>query len=164
MRGRGVGVRGPGDAIRHPIILAMLVLWAVNDHVLKSLFANGWTGKLSDVAGLAVFPLIPFCAYEIACAFRGSPPRHARTVLLLSLLATGTFLIGVNTSETMADAFRIGLGAAQWPFRSLWSLTTGGGVPNLAPVLHTVDPTDLWTLPALLIPWAVAREGAPETV
>ena len=146
-----------GDCLRHPLTLGMLVLWVVNDHVLKALLANAWTGKLSDVAGLAVFPLIPVAAYELTCAVRGRVPRFRRTILLVSMAATGTLLAGINLSEPLANAFRVGLGAAQWPFLCLWSVFFESAVPPLTPVYHTMDPTDLWTLPALAIPYWIAR-------
>jgi hypothetical protein len=59
----------------------------------------------------------------------------------------------INTIGVAADAYRWGLGAAQWPFRAVyaWSL-----VP-IQPVRLTEDPTDLFTLPALIVPWYVVR-------
>jgi hypothetical protein len=49
----------PIDALRHPLWWIMLVLLICNDFVLKSAgLMPGWlTGKLSDFAGLMVFPL-----------------------------------------------------------------------------------------------------------
>jgi hypothetical protein len=38
----------------HPAFGAAVVVLALNDHVLKSRYPAWWTGKLSDVAGLAV--------------------------------------------------------------------------------------------------------------
>ena len=147
-----------GDALRHPLILAMLALWVVNDHLLKSAFANFWTGKLSDVASLAVFPLLPLCIYQLICAYRGARAHRTNQVLWISLLATGGVMVGINISDLCADAYRMGLGAAQWPFRALWGLLWDGVAPPVAQVFLTMDPTDLWTLPALVIPWWIGRE------
>jgi hypothetical protein len=149
----------PGDSFLHPVILGFLFVWALNDHLLKAAFANVWTGKLSDVASLAVFPLIPVCCYEIGCAWRGVEARHTQRVLWLSLLATGAVMAGINTWQPMADSYRWGLGLLQWPFRSLWQLLNGAGAASLKPVFLTQDPTDLWTLPALVIPWWVASRS-----
>ena len=144
----------PGEVIVHPIILALLVLWIINDHVLKAWLANAWTGKLSDVASLAVFPLLPFGLYEVACARLKRPPRHADAVLLASLAATGFVMASINTWAPAAEAYRWGLAAAQQPFRCLLG---GFTCPPFRPVFLTVDPTDLITLPALVIPWFLAR-------
>jgi len=155
---RAEPLTGPGESICHPLILGLLVLWAVNDHILKELFANGWTGKLSDVASLAVFPLIPMCVYQCVCALRGRAPLHADKLLLASLVATGAVMIGINISGPWASAYEIGLGAAQWPFRAMWDLLGGAEAPPLTTVVLTMDPSDLWTLPALWIPWRITRE------
>jgi hypothetical protein len=148
----------PGDYILHPLILSMLLLWAVNDHLLKDYFANMWTGKLSDIASLAVAPLLPLCFYEIVCGLRRSEPSRAPVVFALSLLAVGSLMVGINTSAAVGEGYRVGLGALQWPFRCLIPLLTGAEIPRLTRVFLTPDPSDLITLPALLIPyWVVQR-------
>lgn len=38
----------------HPVVLGAIVVLALNDHVLKARFPGWWTGKLSDVAGVAI--------------------------------------------------------------------------------------------------------------
>lgn len=50
----------PGRQLSHPLFLAALVTLALNDHVLKGagLLPTALTGKLSDVAGLLVAPLV----------------------------------------------------------------------------------------------------------
>ena len=47
-----------GDCLSHPLILLMLAVWLLNDHVLKDMFGNAFTGKASDVEGVIVFDLI----------------------------------------------------------------------------------------------------------
>jgi hypothetical protein len=42
----------------HPLFLAGVAVLAVNDHVLKGRFPGWWTGKLSDVAGVAVAAVV----------------------------------------------------------------------------------------------------------
>ena len=147
----------PGDVLRHPLIISLLLLWALNDHVFKDYFGNEVTGKLSDVAGLAVFPLMLVSAYEVSCALLGREPRRRDWVLWASLAATGAFMIGINLSEPWAQVYTHGLSIAQWPFQATWSLLTGDGLPQLAKLTVTMDPTDLWTLPALSIAWWVAK-------
>lgn len=147
----------PGDGLRHPLILGLLVVWALNDHVLKDHFGNQWTGKLSDLAGLAVFPVMLLSAYEIVCALVGREPRVRRQILWISLLATGTCMVGINLSAGWANAYALSLSLAQWPFQALGSLLTGDPTPQLATLKVTMDPSDLWTLPALSIAWWVGR-------
>ena len=43
--------------ILHPIFIICLLTLILNDFYLKASFANGLTGKLSDFAGLIVFPI-----------------------------------------------------------------------------------------------------------
>ena len=155
--GKSSSNAAPGDVLRHPLIIALLLLWALNDHVLKDYFANEWTGKLSDVAGLAVFPLMLLSAYEISCALLRRDPRLRNWVLWFSLVATGVFMAGINLSEPWARAYTQGLSTAQWPFQATWSLLTGAPIPQLATLTVTMDPTDLWTLPALSIAWWIGK-------
>jgi hypothetical protein len=147
----------PGDALRHPLVLVMLTLWILNDHVFKAMFGNVLTGKLSDIAGLVVFPLMLVAAYEIGCALRGLRAVHTAAVLWASLGASAALMISINLFDVCADACRLGLGLAQWPFVGLGSIVMGGNLPPLAQVNLTMDPTDLWALPALLIPYMVTR-------
>ena len=148
----------PGDLLKHPLIMGMLALWIVNDHVLKALLANELTGKLSDVAGLAVFPLIPYATYEMICGLCGRSPTHGRQVLLISILATGAVMVGINVSDAWADAYRVGLGFCQWPFRMVGAFIMGQPIPGPNTVFLTMDPTDIWTLPSLYVPlWVYER-------
>ena len=63
----------------NPIFLACLLILALNDHFLKAHYPGWVTGKLSDFAGLLIFPL--FLAFLF--------PRQARAMPLL----TGLFFI-----------------------------------------------------------------------
>ena len=42
----------------HPLTCLFIAGWLVNDHFLKAMYGTAITGKLSDVFGLAVFPLL----------------------------------------------------------------------------------------------------------
>jgi hypothetical protein len=153
-----------GDYLRHPLILLMLVIWILNDHLFKDMFGNALTGKLSDFAGVAVVPLLPLAAYELSCAYLKKTPRFHRPIFIASLLATAIFMAGINLFEPWADTFRMGLGFAQWPFRSVWWLLTEGRLPSVVPVFHTADPTDLWSLLALVVPcWIVLKTQSPNS-
>lgn len=136
----------------------MMLLWGLNDHLFKEWFANPITGKLSDVAGLAVVPLIPICVYGLLCAARRRPAPHHRTVLIASLLTVGTLFAAVNTLPLCSEVYQWAMAVAQWPFRAAGHFLAGQASPVLSPLGHTLDPTDLFALPALLIPWRLAQQ------
>ena len=128
-----------GSGLLHPIALAALALWIVNDHVLKWRCPCWFTGKLSDVAGMIVFPLVLRALLRVdvrAC-----------------VLATGLGFAAVKLLAPATAAFAQLLGWLQWPW-------THDG----APVAIVRDPTDLIALPALAIAWwigATAASAAP---
>jgi len=130
----------------------MLILWIVNDHVLKELYGNIWTGKLSDIAGLVVFPLFLFALYEVFV--ETARPRQA---LSICIAAAGLFFIGLNSVESFSNAVCYLIGGLQWPFKALVGLTRGTGIPPFIPTTATPDVTDLYTLPALGLAWRVGR-------
>ena len=139
--------------MRHPVVVAMLALWILNDHVLKDLFGNAWTGKLSDVAGLVVFPLIPLAVYQVGCAWRKTVPRHESQVFAGGLLGTLALFASINLSQACSDLYATLLSLGQWPFRAIVAVASGEGLVGVVPLAATPDPTDLLTLPALWIPY-----------
>lgn len=58
--------RLPADFLMDPVVVVALAVLLVNDHVLKGQFGNWWTGKLSDVAGLVLFPVLLVALFESA--------------------------------------------------------------------------------------------------
>ena len=123
----------PHQAVRtlaSPGFVLALVVLVLNDHVLKQAYPGWVTGKLSDVAGLVVAPLllaVPLTLLRV--------PR----ALLVSMALTG---LGFTLTKTSAA------GAATTS--DLWSLT---GIPT-----HIrADVTDLLALPALYAAWLVHR-------
>lgn len=120
-------------ALAHPTSVLALVVLVLNDHVLKEAWPGWVTGKLSDVAGLVVFPLllaVPLAAVRV------------RRSLPVALAVAGGGFVFCKTSA---------LGAA-WT-SSLWSLF---GTPT-----HIrADVTDLLALPALWVAWRIHRTAA----
>lgn len=113
----------PARGLLHPAWLASLLLLALNDHVLKGagLLPDVLTGKLSDVVGLVVAPL-----------------------LLAALLRVRTFWAWVACHLAVGAVFSaIQLSA---PAAAGWSALMGLG--GFAWVI-TRDPTDLVALPML---------------
>jgi len=116
--------RGSLIALAHPVAVAALVLWIANDHIFKARFGNDVTGKLSDVAGLVVFPLI-LAAMLSWWSRRPMAIATAFTVLLY----------GSINLFSWADA-----GA-----ESVMSVFVNSEL--------TRDPSDLVLLPLLAVPW-----------
>ena len=144
-----------GRSLLHPIVLLALALWVLNDHVLKNAYPSELTGKLSDVASLIVFPLLATAAVEL---MRG---KRSDVVLVVWVILTGVVMATINVFDASAEAYRIGLAAAQWPFLALGPWLSDATLPPLHRVDLTMDPTDLWTLPALLVPLAIGWSRQP---
>lgn len=129
--------------------LGAVVLLLVNDHVLKQQFPGFVTGKLSDLAGLAFFPLFLQALWEIGNDVARRDWRPSRRVLALSIAATGIAFTLVKLWPPATDAYRWLWGAMQWPFIALARSVRGGELPDLQAVALVRDPTDLLALPAL---------------
>lgn len=119
----------PERALLHPAWLGALALLILNDHVLKGaeLLPLWLTGKLSDVAGLLVAPML------FAAVGRARTPR----AVALAHLAVGAVFAALQLSA---------------PFAAVW----GGLFETLGVGWVTwQDPTDLLALPALALSWAL---------
>lgn len=115
----------PSRGLLHPAWLASLAVLALNDHVLKGsgLLPDLVTGKLSDVAGLFVAPLLLAALLRVR-SWRGWVACH---------LAVGAVFSAIQLSAAAADGWSALMGL--WGFA--WVITR--------------DPTDLLTLPALAL-------------
>jgi hypothetical protein len=155
MRDRGA------DLLLHPVVLLALAVWIGNDHLAKAAWPGAVTGKLSDVAGLVVFPLIPVVALERWRHRRGLPPPAASWAAGW-LAATAAVMIAIKLLDPAAWAYRHGLAVLQYPLLAAVRLLATGELPTLHPVRLAMDPTDLYTLPALLVPWLLLRRRRPD--
>jgi len=122
--------------VLHPIAIASLVVLVVNDHVLKAAYPSWITGKLSDVAGMIMFPI-----FLHALAARRIPLwiTTAATMIAFTLVKTWqpatdawTGIIGV----VLRDASD--LGALPFALVGLWisgtsESTDSSSVPSLHP-------------------------------
>jgi hypothetical protein len=143
--------RIPGDGLLHPLPIVSMGVLALNDHVLKAAYGTWWTGKLSDVAGLAFFPLVLQGLWEVGRQLVGRPSRPSRRVLVGAALASAAVFALANLWEPGAQAYRHGLGGLQWPVRAVLAVIRGHALPQLGAVDFTRDPTDLLALPAVLL-------------
>lgn len=113
----------PARGLLHPAWLASLLLLALNDHVLKGagLLPGVVTGKLSDVVGLVVAPLLLAALLRVR-SMRAWVACH---------LAVGAVFSAIQLSAAAADGFTALMGLCGFS----WVITR--------------DPTDLLALPAL---------------
>lgn len=140
-----------GEAVLHPASLSAILALILNDHWWKAAYPGVVTGKISDFAGLAFFPLLLQGAFELGRSALGRPWRPSRGALLAAVLATFVGFAAVKLWAPAAGAYRLGLGALQWPFLALSKLAHGEALPPLRRVVLARDPTDLVALPALLV-------------
>jgi hypothetical protein len=151
------------DRLVHPIPVGALIVLLLNDHVLKATYPSWLTGKLSDVAVLVLLPFLVLAAADlVALRFRHLPAPGSAALLASVVIAAAVFTL-IEVVPIGADAYRWGLGLAQWPIRAMVAATQGAPLPDLLPVRLTSDVTDLLTLPAagliLWLRWAVPRAG-----
>lgn len=144
------------NGLLHPVTLAALAVWVVNDHLLKGAGPGWLTGKLFDVACLAVVPWMPLAAYVLL-----TRTSLSRRWLVGSCALTGLVMVTINLFDGAAWAYRHGLAGLQWPLAQLGASLRGHGVAPWRPVHLTMDASDLWTLPALLLPLRLWREESP---
>lgn len=136
-RAAGGHVADAVRALASPVFVLALVVLILNDHVLKQAWPGLVTGKLSDVAGLVVAPLL------LAVPLAGVGVRRP-VPTAIGMTAIG--FVFAKTSVTGAAATS-----------AVWSLA---GVPT-----HIrADVTDLVALPALGVAWWVDRRvrSSPE--
>ncbi|HEX8024688.1 MAG TPA: hypothetical protein VF484_00640, partial [Candidatus Limnocylindrales bacterium] len=103
----------PGEALVHPVSLAAIALLVVNDHVLKAMAPGVVTGKLSDFAGLAFFPLLLIGVWELIAASHGSGPAGSRAITVAVGFTAAGFAL-VKTTAIGAGAVGWAIGALQW--------------------------------------------------
>jgi hypothetical protein len=142
----------PGDVLLHPLVLVALAVLLVNDHYLKEVSPGLITGKLSDFAGLAFFPILVLAAWELVLGVSSRWQGPTVRALLVAVAATGVVFSLVKTLPSAAESFGWALGAAQWLLSLPLRLLLGGLLPPVNPSVITLDPTDLVALLALAVP------------
>ena len=134
--------RQPGGLLLHPAVLGALFLLVANDHYLKWEYPGPVTGILSDVAGLAFFPILLLSIVEIVTRRNAGLGGY----LSVSLVVALTFAI-VELTAGGDSAYESGLGLLQAPLREV-GLVAGAGH---GPVVAVSDARDLFALPAVLL-------------
>ncbi|MBN1120012.1 MAG: hypothetical protein JXJ17_02950 [Anaerolineae bacterium] len=124
-------------ALSHPVMLCAIGLMLLNDHLLRLNWPSWWTGKLSDVAWLAFFPLV--LAAVLSLIF----PRREKAVEIGAITLTG-FVFTLGKTIPAIHALIVAALEMVLPY----------------PIGLRLDPTDLIALPALLIGWWVWEQSA----
>ncbi len=137
--------RGQASLLLAPWALAALAVLVLNDHWLKHAWPGVLSGKLSDVAGLALFPALLHDAW--LWLSRRPTERRARRAVAIATLLTAVTFAAVKLWPPAGELYRWGLAAAQWPFFAARAALGGRGWPALAPVALVQDATDLLALP-----------------
>ena len=152
-----------GEVLLHPVVLAALALLILNDHVLKQAAPSPVTGKLSDVAGLIVLPVLLVAAWELALRTGGRHGGSGRLVAGAAVVISGIGFAIVKTQPAGAEAFGLLLGAAQWLLALPMHMALAQPVPGVVAAHVLADPTDLLALPALVVAFwaATGSTGRP---
>jgi hypothetical protein len=133
-----------GSLLLHPVHLVAMLLLGANDHWFKTAWPGPITGKVSDVAGLVVLPIVLISGAEL---IRRRPISWLAAAAVSVACALG--FAAVETWPAATNAYAVGLGWLQW-------LLSGADGTALS-VRVTADPTDLLTLPAAVIPAVLTR-------
>ncbi len=139
------------DLLRHPWVIAALVVWLLNDHCLKQMFPGWWTGKLSDAAGMVV---IPVCLAAM-CVPKSASMYQQRKGLAWSFITVAAVFSAIQVWPAAAWLYCHVLGGLQWPWYAVEAWVAGWPIPPSIPVVHTMDATDLWVIPVPVVLWAV---------
>ncbi|MFQ5943080.1 MAG: hypothetical protein ACE5JF_05965 [Anaerolineales bacterium] len=130
-------------AMSDPWTLALIVLLLINDHVLRIHWPSWWTGKLGDFAWLAFAPLV--VAIPLAAFFPEKTSVQSKAFGLFFVVATGAVFAAIKVLPAAHAAFEI-------VFE-----TVVGWRPSVG-----MDPTDLVTLPGLLIALSIWNRNLAE--
>lgn len=127
---REVPATGWARDVSHPLPLGAVAVLALNDHWLKQagLVPALVTGKLSDLAGLFVLPLLVMALVRGATALARRPAAADRAVPVVVVAIAAAFTA-----------------AKLWPAGNAWLGRWWGSI--------VMDPTDLACLPALVASW-----------
>lgn len=144
--GEGHRDRAPGDLLVRPLAVVSLIVLIVNDHVLKQRWPGLVSGKLSDLAGLVLLPLLIISVYEVARAVA----RRRWCVGDRGVLAVAaTVAIGfaaTKLSPAVAATYGDVLGWLRWPLIGHWSQ-----------VAISRDSTDVLCTPGAIVVWIESR-------
>lgn len=144
-----------GGLLIHPVSIGLLTILVANDFVIKAHWPGMVSGKLSDLVGLAWFPILLWAAADVLLGY-GFGRRAGHVILWIGAAATGVAFTMLKLtdfgSEVYASTFSLLLAIP-------YSLT--GGVPPQVGAVQ--DASDLLALPMLAVPIVLfSRQGGSE--
>lgn len=142
--------RTPGDLFLHPLPIAAAATLAINDSVLKARWPGTLTGKLSDVVGLFVFPIILVCLTELVRGVMRRPWQISDIGILAACVVTSVTFTVVKTVEWASAAYATSIGALRWPLQAADSVISGHPVQAIVPIDVVIDPTDVLAVIAVV--------------
>lgn len=146
----------PRVLVSQPWSVVAVAVLVVNDHWLKAHHPGVLSGKLSDLAGMFFFPLL---LGDVLLLVIGKPASILRAYACLATAVT----FGLMKMWAPAhEAYCVGLGALQWPFRAALALVRGQHLPTPGRVRMVMDASDLLALPMVALAFVLGRQR-PET-
>jgi hypothetical protein len=155
--GRLVAAAVPADALLHPAALLALAALIVNDHWLKAAWPGLVTGKLSDLAGLIVFPLFLVGAVEVGQWLAGRWHGPDRRLLLWCTIATSAVFALAKTVPAANLLYEQSWGFLQCVPAGIGAAVSGSVSPAPWSVRLVADATDLLCLPAVALAYWIGR-------
>lgn len=139
----------PGDFLLHPAFALAVIVLVLNDHVLKWTFGNVITGKLSDVAGVFLLPLLMLAFLEgVRRLLRRQRWAANRAEIIGAIAVVGLGFAAVKLVPVVGDAYEYMVGL-------LRKLVTFSPDSVTAIVVYR-DATDVLVLPVLYLSYLVA--------
>lgn len=109
------------------------------------------------MAGLVITPLALQACWEVGLWAGGRWVAPSARVLAVAIVGVGIGFAAIQVWAPASEAYRWGLGFAQWPFLTLGALLSGAPRPEITPVQAVADVGDLLALPALALTWWSGR-------
>jgi hypothetical protein len=150
-------VSRPAAFMLSPWAVGSIALLLLNDHVWKAQFGNVATGKLSDIAGVFLLPLLLLALLECGRYVTGHHPwESGRRATLAAVTVTGAGFAAVKLIPPVGDTYEYAVGV-------LRKIATLSGDP-VAPIIVYRDWTDLLVLPVLAWSYVVVTRYRTQTV
>lgn len=148
----------PGRLLRHPAALAALVVLVVNDHFLKERFPGVVTGKLSDLAGMVVAPLVLVTVADAVApsSWLRRPGYGAASAWACAALVAAVFA-ATKTWRPATEVYEAAFVLLWSPLRWARAWAAGREVWGERVVLVR-DPTDLVALPLGAVAALIAQK------
>jgi hypothetical protein len=153
----------PGDGLLHPVVIGAILALLVNDQLLKGRWPGLVTGKISDIAGLVLAPLLLVAVAELIESRRGHWREPRVAWITAAVVATGIGFAAVKLTAQADTMWEGALGIVQWPISALADVLAGRGLPPVRPIVSTADATDLVAIAAVWVAHAIGRRRVEQS-